>query len=91
MLDLRMIRQNPERVKAELAKKGEDAPIEQLLALDEQRRGMLAEAEQLKARRNEVSEEVARLKREKQDAQALIDEMRVVRSRSKISMRSSVR
>lgn len=78
MLDLRMIRQNPERVKAELAKKGEDAPIEQLLALDEQRRGMLAEAEQLKARRNEVSEEVARLKREKQDAQALIDEMRVV-------------
>lgn len=83
MLDIKMIRQNPELVKAGLAKKGEQAPIDELLALDEQRRSILAEVEQLKAKRNEVSEEVARLKREKQDAQALIEEMRVVSQRIK--------
>src|SRR5690554_6217678 len=83
MLDLRMIRQNPDKVREGLAKKGEAAPIDEVLALDEQRRSLLTEVEQLKAKRNEVSEEVARLKREKQDAQHLIEEMRVVSQRIK--------
>ncbi len=83
MLDIRLIRQDPERVRQGVAKKGETAPIDELLALDEQRRSMLTEVEQLKAQRNQVSEEVARLKREKQDAQHLIEEMRGVSQRIK--------
>ena len=35
MLDLRMIRQDPERVKQALRTKGEEAPIDEVLALDE--------------------------------------------------------
>src|SRR5690554_8157999 len=84
MLDLRMIRQDPDKVKAGLAAKGEATfSIDEVLALDERRRGLLTEVEQLKAKRNEVSEEIARLKREKQDAQSLIEEMREVSQRIK--------
>jgi seryl-tRNA synthetase len=46
--------------------------------MDERRRSILVEVEQLKAKRNSVSEEIARLKREKQDAQSLVEEMRLV-------------
>ncbi|NMB00700.1 MAG: serine--tRNA ligase [Firmicutes bacterium] len=83
MLDLRMIRQNPDQVREGLAKKGEETALDELLALDEKRRSMLTEVEKLKAQRNEVSDEVARLKREKQDAQSLIEEMRLVSSKIK--------
>lgn len=78
MLDLRLIRENPDKVREALAKVGEEAPLDDLLAFDKQRRSMLTDVEKLKAKRNEVSDQVAQLKREKQDAQALIDEMRVV-------------
>ena len=47
-------------------------------AMDERRRSILVEVEQLKAKRNSVSEEIARPKREKQDAQSLVEEMRLV-------------
>lgn len=83
MLDLKMIRQNPDQVREGLAKKGEEAALDELLALDEKRRSILTNVEKLKAKRNEVSQEVARLKREKQDAQSLIDEMRVVSTQVK--------
>lgn len=79
MLDLRMIRQNPETVREGLAKKGEDAGyLDELLTLDERRRSILTDVEKLKATRNQVSSEIARLKREKQDAQSLLKEMGVV-------------
>lgn len=78
MLDLRMIRQNPEKVREALRKRGEEAPLEELLVLDEKRRSILTDVEKLKAKRNEVSDEVARRKREKEDAQELIAEMQVV-------------
>ena len=83
MLDLRMIRQNPDKVREALLSKGETAPINELLALDERRRNILTDVEKLKAERNEVSDQVARLKREKQDAQGLIEEMRVVSQKIK--------
>lgn len=78
MLDLRMIRQDPERIREALRKRGEEAPLEELLVLDEKRRSILTDVEKLKAKRNEVSDEVARRKREKEDAQELIAEMQVV-------------
>ncbi|MCK9525653.1 MAG: serine--tRNA ligase, partial [Limnochordia bacterium] len=79
MLDLKMIRQNPDKVREGLGKKGEDTQsVDALLVLDERRRSILTDVEKLKAERNKVSEQVARLKREKQDAQSLIEEMSVV-------------
>ena len=78
MLDLRMIRRDPERVRRALARRGDDVPIDQLLEKDEQWRSALAEVEKLKALRNKVSDEIGRLKREKQDASEAIAEMKRV-------------
>jgi len=78
MLDLRLIRQNPDWVREKLAHRGEAAPIDEVIALDDRRRNILSEVEQLKAKRNAVSEKIAEMKRNKQDAEALINEMKVV-------------
>lgn len=78
MLDLKFIRENPELVRKNIELKGENANIDFLLELDENRRKIIAEVERLKHHRNVVSNEIARLKKEKQDATAKIEEMRVV-------------
>ncbi|HOB09762.1 MAG: serine--tRNA ligase [Limnochordia bacterium] len=78
MLDLRLIRQDPEAIREMLRKRGEDAPLDELLELDNQRRKLIGEVEQLKAKRNAVSDQIAAMKRNKLDASALIEEMKVV-------------
>ena len=73
MLDLRLIRQDPEAIREMLRKRGEDAPLDELLELDNQRRKLIGEVEQLKAKRNAVSDQIAAMKRNKLDASALIE------------------
>ena len=62
MLDLRLIRDQPDRVKAAVATLNDTAPIDDILALDERRRALLTEVEALKAERNEGSNVVNRTK-----------------------------
>jgi seryl-tRNA synthetase len=63
MLDIRLIRENPETVREALKKRqADDAIIDEILALDEQRRTILGEVESLKAERNTVSKEIGRMK-----------------------------
>lgn len=62
MLDLRLIREEPERVKAAIATTYTDAPIDEILALDERRRAMLSQVETLKAELNQGSKQVGRTK-----------------------------
>ena len=76
MLDLKFIRANPEKVKEGLAKRGEDIDIDKLLELDEKRRDLLSEAEQLKSRQNAVSKEVPKLKKEGKDVAPILEEMK---------------
>ncbi len=76
MLDLKFIRENPDIVKAAIAKKKDFSDIDRLLSLDEKRRAIIAEVEVLKNERNMASEQVAKLKREKQDASELIEKTR---------------
>lgn len=83
MLDLKFVRSNPDKVEAALRKRGSQVGLAEFLAVDEKRRKLLVEAEQLKNRRNVVSEEVGRRKRSGQDAQELIIEMREVSQRIK--------
>jgi len=79
MLDVKLLRSNFEDVKAKLQLRGGDVSyIEKFEDLDLKRRELLVEAEGLKSRRNEVSQEISVLKREKKDAEALIVEMREV-------------
>jgi len=83
MLDLKFIRENTELVRKNILLKGEDADLDLLLSLDEERRKIIAEVESLKHKRNVVSNEIARLKKEKQDATAKIEEMRFVSDKIK--------
>ncbi|WP_077616198.1 serine--tRNA ligase [Caenibacillus caldisaponilyticus] len=84
MLDLKFVRENYDEIKKKLDKRGEDlADFEKFPSLDEKRRELIRETEALKAKRNEVSQEIARKKRNKEDADALIQEMREVGERIK--------
>lgn len=79
MLDIKFLRQNFDEVKAKLNKRGEDlSDLDKFEDLDQLRRNLIAETEELKAKRNEVSKEIAQRKKEKQDADQLITEMRTV-------------
>lgn len=84
MLDIKVLRNNFDEVKEKLAHRGENlADFEKFGELDKRRRTLLVETESLKGQRNEVSQEIAALKREKQDADAKIEEMRIVGDRIK--------
>jgi seryl-tRNA synthetase len=82
MIDLKLVREKPEWVKEAIASLQIEAPINAILALDEQRRTLLTEVEALKARRNEVSKEIGRLRGAPQ-ADPLKEEMRQVGERIK--------
>jgi len=83
MLDIREIRANPEEVIRKLKRRGGEYRISEILKLDEKRRDMLASVEELKAKRNKVSEEIAKIKKAKGNADDLIAEMKVVSDKIK--------
>ena len=72
MLDVRLIREKPDFVRERLATRqgGDDSKVADALALDEERRKLLAEVEQLKATRNRVSKEIGALMGQKKLAEA---------------------
>lgn len=79
MLDIKVIRQETGMVKEKIAKRGTDAQIiDEIIALDRERRELINNSEQLKSRRNTVSGEIAEKKRNKEDADDVIRKMRDV-------------
>jgi seryl-tRNA synthetase len=72
MLDIKLVRENPDKVRQRLATRGggDEARIDELLKLDEHRRKLLAEVEGLKAQRNKVSKEIGALMGQKKTAEA---------------------
>jgi len=76
MLDIKLIRQEPEKVKAALARRKEEDKIDELLELDRRRRDALYEVEQLKSKQNSVSKEIPRIKKEGGDTAAIFAEMK---------------
>jgi len=72
MLDMRFIRENPEIVEESMKKRDMESPIEKFKKLDDKRRDLLYEAEQLKHKRNVNSDKIGELKRNGEDASDLI-------------------
>jgi seryl-tRNA synthetase len=62
MIDIRLIREKPEWVKAEVAKLHSEAPIDEIVDLDQRRRQTLTQADELKAERNRVSKSMGPLR-----------------------------
>jgi seryl-tRNA synthetase len=78
MLDINLIRENPDVVRKALQDRQSDpAPVDAILKLDEQRRALLVEVEALKAERNAVSKEIGKMK-DPAERQAKVEAMRVV-------------
>jgi seryl-tRNA synthetase len=83
MLDLAFVRDHLPLIEEKLRQRGMD-PAETLKdfhAIDEQRRAAITQAETMKARRNKASEEIAQLKKNKQDATAQIEETKQLREK----------
>ena len=78
MLDIKYIKENTEDVITRLANKGKDAreDIEKILALDTERRSMIAETETLKAEQNKVSKSIPMLKKQGQDVTPIFAQMK---------------
>ncbi len=70
MLDLNFIRQHPDKVKAALVDLNAEAPIDEILQLDQQRRELLKEVEVLRQERNAGSKVIGQLMREGQKTEA---------------------
>lgn len=77
MLDIKLFRNEPDLVREKVTKRGMDAQVvDDILALDEKRRQLISQAEEMKAQRNKVSGEIAQKKRNKENADDVIAEMR---------------
>ncbi len=77
MLDIKIIRENPEDVKTRLKAKlvDCDAAVDRILELDGQRREQIAKTESLKSEQNKVSKEIPQLKKEGKDTSEVISKM----------------
>jgi len=85
LLDIKLLRSDLDKVKQAMATRGKNLEeLDRFMNLDTKRRELLQETEQLKNRRNVVSQEVAQLKKAKENADHLIEEMKVVGDRIKV-------
>lgn len=78
MLDLKFIRDNFAQVEAGVRRKNAAIDLSEFPKLDEKRRQILVKAEELKALRNRVSEEIGKIKKQGQDASSQMAEMKHV-------------
>ncbi len=87
MLDIKLIRENPEDVKTRLKSKlvDCDAAVDRILVLDGQRRELIQKTEAAKSEQNKASKEVPELKKEGKDASALIERMNTLKEEIKTS------
>lgn len=78
MLDIELIRKNPEKVKNALSRRDPSLvdTIDEVLDLDKRRRELIAKVENLRALRNKKSKEIGHLRREGKDTKALEEEVR---------------
>jgi seryl-tRNA synthetase len=78
MLDLKLIRENPELVKEALKRRRLDFPFDKLLEVDRQRRKKVTEAQRLKTLRNKVTKEIADLKKKGKDVNEKLNEIKKI-------------
>ncbi len=76
MIDIKLLRTNPEQIQQAILNKNEKANISEILKLDEEKRSLQFDFESLKAEQNKVSKLIGTLKREKKDATEVLSKMK---------------
>ena len=84
MLDIKYIREQTDRVRQKMTERGQTYDLDGLLRVDQERRRLVVEVDELKRRRNIASDEITRLKQRRQPADALLAEMKEVSERIKL-------
>ena len=85
MLDIKVIRENPERVKQAMKNRNGDYDeiIDRVLACDEKRRELNSKADALKAEQNKASKQIPQIKKEGGDVSAILAEMNAIKAKIK--------
>ena len=85
MLDIKIIKENPDDVIARLAAKGRDAAdeVKEILKLDEERRALIAETENIKAEQNRQTKLVPQMKKEGRDTSEIFAKMKELGAKAK--------
>ncbi len=78
MLDPKLLRENPEKIRNMLEARAVKFPLDELVSLDKERRELIIKTDELRKKRNDVSLEISRKKKAGQDASDLIGQMQTV-------------
>ena len=78
MLDIKLIRENPEFVRQGLLNKNSKDIVDEILAIDEERRSLILKTDELKAKRNQASAQIPQMKKAGQDTSTVFAEMKLV-------------
>ncbi|OQB15267.1 MAG: Serine--tRNA ligase [Firmicutes bacterium ADurb.Bin193] len=84
MLDIKLIRSNPEAVMNALSRRGGKYSLDEFLETDKRRRELLVEAEGLKAHQNAVSKSIPALKKEGKDVSSVFADMKEISDKVKV-------
>lgn len=76
MLNIKVIRENPHEIEERLKTRNQDYDLSEILKLDQRRREIIAEVEQKKAKQNQVSKEIPKLKKAGEDTEPIFAEMK---------------
>ena len=85
MLDIKVIRENPDRVKQAMKNRNGDYDeiIDRVLACDEKRRELNSKADTLKAKQNQASKQIPQIKKQGGDVSAILAEMNEIKAEIK--------
>ncbi|MBI2126601.1 MAG: serine--tRNA ligase [Thaumarchaeota archaeon] len=78
MIDIKLLREKPEQVREMLSKRNMQFPLDDLFALDQERRALITNSQTWKTQRNQISLEIAKLKNAGKDADAYVEQMKEV-------------
>src|SRR5579885_765413 len=75
MLDPKLIKDNPEKIKAMLSARALDFPLDEFIKVDKDRRELIVKTDELRKTKNQISLEIAKKKKSNEDATKLIEQM----------------
>ena len=84
MLDIKVLRQEPEKIKEALKKRNNDLDITPAIELDAKRREILADVEEKKAKQNAISKQIPQMKKAGEDTTAIFKEMKELSDNIKV-------
>ncbi len=84
MIDIKLLRDDPQKIRTALKKRNLDIDLESIIELDTRRRASITEIQELKSKRNALSEEIGRLKQQGKEPKKLMEQARSLAEQIKL-------